>query len=94
MLYSRYHYYYHYRYGLQIILEHLLCADYSAGYSFLPNSLLSQMHDETHKAKGSYRLIGPIIFMMNDLSLLHSRNITEHYNWSLGTRIACEDRCF
>ena len=37
MLYDLYHYYFLYRYGVSIIL---LCADYSVGYSFLPNSPL------------------------------------------------------
>ena len=63
-------------YGLQIILEQLLCADYFLAIPFCQILFYHKCMNESRKAKRFYRLTGPIIFMMRELFLLYPRKIT------------------
>ena len=62
-------------YGLQIIIEWLLCAILLPS-PFCQIIFYHKCMNESHQAKGFYRLTGPIIFMMRDILLFYPRKIT------------------
>lgn len=79
---------FHYYFNLQIILKHLWCGNMQFVFSFCQVYFYVTDINDTHALNRIFKVDKTTLFMMNALSLLHPRKISEHYIWSLGTRIA------